>query len=127
MIKAVRVLSLLHEAHLAGNSVTDKQISRRVVLNRDEHDQVFTVFQDFKLLTQTEDDRWVLGRSLSAITLWDLYQRLPEGLDLARLRQIDDLPQVVQPLISITQFGSNEMSISLDTVFRTAPAEPQGA
>jgi membrane protein len=117
VIKAVRLLQLFHAAHMKGDSVTDKQISRRVRLNRVEHEKVFGVFKEFNLLSQTEDDRWVLGRNLKAITLWDLYRRLPEGLELERLKRIEDLPRVVDPLISITQFGSNEMSVSLDAVF----------
>ena len=56
---------------------------------------------------------------ISDITLFDLYQQLPDGLELASLQEIKDMPQVVEPLIAITQFGSNEMSVSLDTVFTT--------
>ena len=78
---------------------------------------VFSVFAGFNLLAQTEDEQWVLGRNLKSITLWDLYQQLPDGMELKRLKEIDDLPGVVDPLISITQFGSNEMSVSLETIF----------
>jgi len=117
MIKATRILRLFHAAHMQGHSVTDKEIHQLVHLNRAEHERVFAVFQDYKLLTQTEDEHWILGRNLKAVTLWDLYQHLPDGLELERLRQIKDLPQVVEPLIAITQFGSNEMSVSLDVVF----------
>ena len=119
VVKAARVLQLFHQAHLEGESVSDKKISRTVVLNRDEHEKMFSVFQEYNLLVQTEDERWVLGRNLKSITLWDLYRSLPDGLELARLKQIKDLPGVVEPLISITQFGSNEMSVSLDTIFST--------
>lgn len=117
IIKATRVLKLFHQAHITGDSLTDKDINAAVMLNRNEHERLFEAFAEFKLLSQTEDERWILGRNLKAVTLWDLYQRFPDGLDIARLRQIDDLPQVVEPLISITQFGSNEMSVSLDSVF----------
>ena len=117
VIKATRILQLFHEAHMRGESLTDKQITRRVRLNRAEHEKVFGVFKEFNLLSTTEDERWALGRNLKAITLWDLYRRLPEGLELERLKRIEDLPRVVDPLLSITQFGSNEMSVSLDTVF----------
>ena len=119
LIKAARVLRLLYQAHLEGGSVTDREIQLTVTLDQQDHDRVFQVFQDFKLLNQTEDERWILGRSLKSITLWDLYQRLPDGLSLARLQEVKDLPGVVEPLISITQFGSNEMSVSLDRVFST--------
>ena len=116
VIKTTRVLKIFHAAHLRGETVSDKEINAVVTLNRAEHNKMFEVFQEFKLLNQTEDERWILGRSLKAVTLWDLYQRLPDGLSLARLKTISDLPQVVEPLISITQFGSNEMSVTMDSV-----------
>ena len=117
MIKATRVLRLLHDAHLEGASITDRDIAAHVVMDQDERDKIFRVLQDLRVLGQADDERWVLGRNLKAISLWDLYQQLPEGLDIANLRRISDLPQVVEPLIAITQFGSNEMSITLDVVF----------
>jgi len=117
MIKASRVLRLLHDAHLDGRYVTDREINLMVSLNQDEHDRVFGVLQELKLLGQTDEEHWILGRSLKAVTLWDLYQRLPEGLELERLKDIKDMPRIVEPLMSITQFGSNEMSVSLDLVF----------
>lgn len=117
LIKTARVLQLFHQAHLAGEVVTDKQINNLVTLNRVEHERMFDVLKTYKLLNQTEDEHWVLGRSLKSITLWDLYQHLPDGLELERLKRIQDMPRVVDPLLAITQFGSNEMSVSLDSVF----------
>ena len=120
VIKTARVIKLLHEAHLSGEVVTDKDIGQTVLLNQSEHDRVFEVLQELKLLGQTEGEHWMLGRNLKSVTLWDLYQRLPEGLDVERLRNIKDLPAIVDPLMAITQFGSNEMSVSLDRVFTGA-------
>ena len=119
LIKAARVLRLLHDAHMEGASITDKAINRTVKLNRTEHDRIFGVFQGLKLLNQTEDEQWILGRNLKGVTLWELYQLLPEGLDIEKLKSVTDMPQVVEPLLAITQFGSNEMSVTLDMVFST--------
>ncbi|MDP6970171.1 MAG: hypothetical protein QF921_01430, partial [Pseudomonadales bacterium] len=82
---------------------------------------VFTALHEFRLLSQTEDDRWLLGRSLKALTLWELYQRLPEGLEDGRLSRITDLAPITEPLRNMARFGSNEMSVSLDTVFGGLP------
>ena len=119
LIKAARVLRMLHEAHLDGRAVSDREIHLSVPLSQWEYDRMLSVFREFKLINQTEEEHWILGRSLKAVTLWDLYQQLPDGLELARLQEIKDMPRVVEPLISITQFGSNEMSVSLDMVFNT--------
>ena len=85
--------------------------------DRADRVQLFSgVLQDFRLLSQSDDDGWMLGRNLKALTLWDLYQQLPEDLDLERLSRVDGLKSVIEPLKSLVQFGSNEMSVSLDRV-----------
>lgn len=117
LVKCSRILQLLYDAHLEGRSISDVEINKRVHLNRTEHDRVFSVLQELKLLNQTEDERWLLGRSLKAVTLWDLYQRLPEGLSGDRLAAVKDMDNIVEPLRSLVQFGSNQMSISLEVVF----------
>ena len=91
LIKATRILKILNEAHQQGDTVTDKEINEQVVLSRVEHEKIFSAFKEYRLLNLTEDERWVLGRSLKAVTLWDLYQRLPEGLTLERLKKVEDL------------------------------------
>ncbi len=117
LVKCARILQLLYDSHMQGQSVTDLDINQRVALNREEHDRIFAVLQDLKVLNQTEDERWVLGRNLKGLTLWDLYQKLPEGLDARRLDLVKGMDRVTQPLRSMAQFGSNEMSVSLDSIF----------
>ena len=117
LIKCSRVLKILYAAHLTGDSVTDKAINTQVPMTTAEHDRVFEVLQNLRLLTMIEDDRWLLGRSLKSLTLWDLYQELPDGLDSARLDLVEGMENVVEPLKSLVQFGSNQMTMSLDTVF----------
>ena len=119
LIKAARVLQMFHYAHLDGRSISDREIQLNIALSQDEHDRIFKVFHRYRLLNQTDDERWILGRSLKSITLWDMYQEMPDGLEHKRLEEIRDLPQVVAPLIAITQFGSNEMSKSMELVFTT--------
>ena len=114
VVKAARVLKLLSDAHLEGGSVGDAEIRQEVQLNRAEHERVFDTLRSMKVLQQGEGDRWILSRSLRTLTLWDLYRALPEGVEDAKLSQISDLPGVVEPIKSITQFGSNEMSVSLE-------------
>lgn len=117
LVKCSRVLQLLYDAHMDGRSVSDIEISQEVRLNRSEHERVFDALQDLKILNQTEDERWLLGRNLKSLTLWDLYQQLPDGLDHHHLELVKDMDNVVEPLKSLVQFGSNQMSVSLDSVF----------
>jgi membrane protein len=117
LVKCSRILQLLYDAHMDGRSISDIEITQEVHLNGTEHEKVFNALQELKVLNQTEDERWLLGRNLKALTLWDLYQQLPEGLDHRRLELVKDMDNVVEPLKSLAQFGSNQMSVSLEAVF----------
>ena len=114
LLKAARVLQILSDAHNEGRSVADSEISQQVKLNSSEAERVFSELRKMRLLQIGENERWVLGRSLRTLTLWDLYQALPEGIDEEQLRGVDDLPGVVEPIRAITRFGSNEMTVSLE-------------
>jgi membrane protein len=120
LVKCSRILQLLYDAHMDGRTISDMEISSQVKLSRSEHEKVFGALQELKILNQTEDERWLLGRNLKALTLWDLYQRLPDGLDHQQLELVTDMDNVVGPLKSLVQFGSNQMSVSLDAVFGSA-------
>lgn len=116
LVKCARVLEILYAAHLEGRGVTDSEIEEAVTLHSGEREQLLKVLHDLKVLRYA-DESWILGRSLKSVTLWDLYQRLPEGLDMAELDRVQGMKHVVEPLKSLVQFGSNQMSVSLDTVF----------
>lgn len=116
LVKCARIVEMLHRAHLEGSGLTDEDIEAAVPLKRGEKEQIFRALLDLKIARQTSEN-WILGRSLRTVTLWDLYRILPEGIDLRELDRIQDMDHVVAPLRSLVQFGSNQMSISLDTVF----------
>ena len=78
--------------------------------------ELLRVLLDLKVLRYA-DETWILGRSLKSLTLWDLYQRLPDGLDGPRLDAVEGMDNVVEPLKALVQFGSNQMAVSLETVF----------
>ena len=116
LIKAARVLKLLHSAHLDGHVLEERTIRSAVHLSEQDHDRVFTAFKKMRVITPTGEHAWILGRNLATLSLWDLYQQFPEGLEPAALKQVKDLPAVVEPVTAMARFGSNEMSISLDRV-----------
>jgi membrane protein len=116
LVKCARILQVLYAAHMEGQGVTDRDIDDRVSLGTDERERIFKAMLDLQLLRKA-DEIWILGRSLKGLTLWDLYQKLPEGLDLPDLDRVKGMDHVVEPLKSLVQFGSNQMSVSLDSVF----------
>jgi membrane protein len=116
LIKCARVLELLYGAHLEGRGLSDAAIEEEVKLHTGERERLLRVLLDLRVLRYA-DETWILGRSLKSLTLWDLYQKLPDDLDLETLARVHDMDHVVEPLKSLVQFGSNQMSVSLDTVF----------
>ena len=120
LVKCSRILQLLYDSHMDGRSISDMELRDEVPLTRIQYEKVFAALQELKLLTQTEDEKWLLGRNLKGLTLWELYQRLPEGVDNERLQGVTDMNHVVEPLRSLVAFGSNQMSVSLDSVFGSA-------
>jgi membrane protein len=116
LVKCARVLQVLYSAHLRGAGVSDADIDEQVPLLSGERERILKALLELKLLRQA-GDAWILGRSLKRLTLWDLYQALPEGLTLGRLEQVRGMEHVTGPLKALVQFGSNQMAVSLDTVF----------
>jgi len=116
LIKCARVLELLYAAHLDGRGLSDADIEEAVKLHARERERLLRVLLDLRVLRYA-DETWILGRSLKSLTLWDLYQKLPDDLGLQSLADVHDMDHVVEPLKSLVQFGSNQMSVSLDTVF----------
>ena len=120
VIKCARILQLLYDAHQDGRGLDDQDIRRAVPLKAEEHDRIFEVLEGQRLIQRSDQDEWLLGRSLKTVSLWDLYKGLPEGLSVDRLEKVDGMEHIVGPLRSLAQFGSNEMSVSLDQLFAGA-------
>lgn len=116
LVKAARVLERVYAGHLEGRGVSEEEIHTTVPLSTDEHERIFLALKRLRVLTRDEEELWVLGRSLKTLTLWDLYQALPQGLDSESLGAVEGMDNVVEPLKSLLTFGSNQMSVSLDTV-----------
>ncbi len=117
LVKSARVLERVVSGYMHGEPVSDAELREHVELNAREHERIFTALRDLKLLAQDDEDRWLLGRSLKTLTLWDLYQHLPDGLTAERLEAVEGMDNVVEPLKSLLQFGSNQMAVSLESVF----------
>ena len=79
-IKCARVLALLHKAHLDGGAVTDADILGAVPMTRTERARIFDVLNEGRWLRPTSAKTWALGRSLSSMTLWELFLALPDGI-----------------------------------------------
>jgi len=117
LLKCSRVLEQVVQGHMQGRAVSDEEIAAAVPLHGSDNERVIGALRELKLLARDEEERWVLGRSLKTLTLWDLYQTVPEGLDAEGLDKVKDMDNIVEPLRALLQFGSNQMAVSLDSVF----------
>lgn len=88
-------------------------------MGQDEYRLIMAALQETRIVCQTGADQWTLGRSLQSLTLWDLYGLFPHGLEWQQLNEVKDLPRLVDPLVSLGQFGVDNMSISLESVVST--------
>jgi membrane protein len=127
LLKCVRVLSILYSAHMEGRAVTDQEINEAVAMTREQRDAVFEVLGQMKLVTQTEDERLTLGRSLKGVTLWSLYQELPNGVDTGSMRSAADLKPVVERLEAFAKFGVDHLSQTLEELFDRETQEVEAA
>ena len=64
-----------------------------------------------------QNERLTLGRSLKGVTLWSLYQELPNGVDAGLMRSAADLKPVVERLEAFARFGVDHLSQTLEELF----------
>jgi hypothetical protein len=108
---------------MRGEAVTDAEITKAVKLTREERGTVFDVLEHMNLLSHTDQKEYTLGRNLKSVTLWDLYQRLPQGLEPEHIETTDSLSKLCVPLKDFVEFGLDRLSKSLDELFEGPAVE----
>lgn len=78
LMKCTRVLKLLAQAHREGRTVAEQTVAEQVPMHEEERTAIMNVLTERKLLKVVDDNRWMLGRSLKEVTLWDLFVALPD-------------------------------------------------
>lgn len=120
LISCLRILQLLHRAHMEGSTLTEQDMNEHVVMSVAEREKVFGVLEDMHLLNRTESEALSLGRNLKTVTLWQLYQRLPEHISSAGLAEVSGLAALTEPLARFVGDGEARLSLPLDTLFDAA-------
>ncbi len=121
LVQCIRVLAFLHRAHVQGRSITRTDLNETVKLTSAEREQVLAVLAELKLMSNGDGEIVLLGRDLRSITLYDLYRRLPYGIDTERLADIHDLPRLIAPLKEYSRYGEQHLDVDLDSILQ----EPQ--
>ena len=118
LVKCARVIEIMYQAHMEGRSVRDDEISHHTSMTPSQREKIFDLLIEMHLVHQTSDEQWALARNLKGVSLWDLYQWLPEGVTAETLDVVSDMKHVTDPLKSFTQLGSQQLTLSLDEVFQ---------
>jgi membrane protein len=113
LVQCVRVLVFLARAHRDGRPVSRRDLNDAVKLSGAERDDVFAALADLGLLSESGNNL-LLARDLRGVTLFDLYKRLPYGIDSDALTRVRDLPQLVGPLADYLRYGDEHLRIDVD-------------
>ncbi len=116
VLKCVRVIAALNEAHLKGESLSINEIEAAVPLDSGEGQRIFDLLTREGLLQTTKKGRFALGRSLKSVTLWDLHRQLPEALDAEQLAAAKGPDGVTERLAAFAQIGARHLDVSLDSI-----------
>jgi membrane protein len=123
LISCLKILQLLYDAHLRGATLTELEINHAVSMPLVERELVFGVLAELHLCVRTDADGLALARNLKTISLWELYQRLPERVDAATLASVSGMPKIVALLQSFAADGNDRLGQNLDQLFDMARKE----
>jgi hypothetical protein len=113
LVGALRVLERLNNAHRLGHGITETTLTREVPLTTADRERVFAALSDLKLIHRTDTEELALGRSLDAVTLWDLYERLPDRVVFKTPVTIPGMPAVAARLGELASDGRQRLGVSL--------------
>ena len=116
LVGAVRVLGMLRHAHAEGRAANEIDIVGEFKLRRVDRDRIFAVLHELKLIHQTQTGALVLGRSLQHVTLWSLFERLPDGLPETPGLGIPGLPGLSKAVDEFIADSSKRLDVSLEQV-----------
>ena len=117
LVQLLSVLQALYHAHLRGDALSEDQLRSESCLEERSSDTIMNVLYRLKLVGQSEDQRYALTRSLKTITLWDLYQELPEALNEQTLVALSDPPAGLRQLLDFTRNGARTLNENLDSIY----------
>ena len=121
VVKCARVLMLLHRSHRLGGAVTDADILQAVPMTRTERGRIYDVLDEGGWLRSTENKAWALGRSLESVTLWDLFVRLPDGLQRDSVRGDDVIETCFRTFLDE---GAAHLGLTLAEVASRSASDP---
>lgn len=127
LLQCARVIAPLRDAHARGEALAPAALATRAGLEDDARERVLRALAAEGLVTQTQDGRLTLGRSLANVTLLDLHRRLPESLVNAPSAPHADPVGVARRLRAVADCGERELNVSLETALADSATPPRTA
>ncbi|HAH80997.1 MAG TPA: hypothetical protein DCL88_07185 [Gammaproteobacteria bacterium] len=116
LIKAMRVLQAVAEGHGLGEPITESEVSSRVSMDAHQRQRIFQALGELRLIGIDVRGQWILGRDLQAVSLWQLYQLLPDELTEAKLAEVMGFPRLIELLAAVRHSNVEHLSVSLEEV-----------
>ena len=108
------VLACLQDAHGRGESVAAGTLATAAGLRDGDRERVLRALSQERLLKQTVDGRFMLGRNLGAVTLLDLHRRLPESLVAGPVEDCGLPDAVARRLQAVAAHDQRELNVTLE-------------
>ena len=116
LIKAMRVLQTVAEGHSLGQPITESEVFSRVSMDLHQRQRILRALRELRLIGTDGRGQWMLGRDLQAVSLWQLYQLLPDDLTEAKLAVVMDFPHLIELLAAARRSNVEHLSASLAEV-----------
>ncbi|MBV1905206.1 MAG: YihY family inner membrane protein [Pseudomonadales bacterium] len=116
LVQCLSVLQVLYRAHMEGITVDERQLMDESFLDGQSKDSIMVFLHQQNLVGASDDQGFMLTRSLKRIRLWDLYLLLPEGLSAATLASMDNSLPGMELLREYAQTGAVLLDESLESL-----------
>ena len=119
LLNCLQILRLLYKAHLRGEAVSELELTRRVGMDLKQRERIQAVLSGLKLCHQVGQNGLALSRSLKSLSLWELYQHLPDGLTPEAVAEAEAQGAWTAPLERFADAGQTSLQIDLESLLET--------
>ena len=116
LIKAMRVLQMVGEAHRLGRPINESKVFSWINSDVYQRQRIFRALGELRLIGIGVHGEWILGRDLQAVSVWQLYQLLPDDLTEAKLAAVKEFPRLIEMLNVARRSNAEQLSASLKEV-----------
>ena len=116
LIKAMRVLQMVGEAHRLGRPINESKVFSWINSDVYQRQRIFRALGELRLIGIGMHGEWILGRDLQAVSVWQLYQLLPDDLTEAKLAAVKEFPRLIEMLSVARRSNAEQLSASLKEV-----------